>query len=151
MNKLCKTKVNAIWLVISLAALIGVIAGTYYNYKNPIIHTTVSYAEGVHTVAYSEAERNVLRWIFDVQDEFDELDDEIKEYFYLYARYEETSDGIYDVELNFMVKTDTYICHVIYDGYEDEEITEYGIMNDERIDFEDWVNIMTTKYPELDI
>lgn len=66
------------------------------------------------------------------------------------ATHEEIGPGIYDIQLRFVFyKKHVYDAHFIYDAFEDDDLTEYGIIDGKRYDMEDWEDIIEAKFPEL--
>lgn len=68
----------------------------------------------------------------------------------LEATHEEIGSGIYDIQLRFVFyKKHVYDAHFIYDAIEDDDLTEYGIIDGVRYDMDDWEDIIEAKFPEL--
>lgn len=111
-------------------------------------------AAGSNTIAYSKAERNVLKGIIEVQDEYDECSEKEKKIITgIDCSYTELTEyGIYDIVFVFHIKNELHEIHVIYDGEEDEELTTYVIgENGERVDIYDWEDAIEEKYPEIEM
>jgi len=107
-----------------------------------------AHAEEAKKTEYVRAERNVLRMTFEWQDDYDDMEEEEKEIFTSFEyEYTELGFGIYDIKLIFGVKNvDTYEAHMIYDGIEEEELVTYGVLDGDRIDIDEWNDIIETKY-----
>ena len=66
----------------------------------------------------------------------------------VYSR--ELGGDIYDITVEFEVyKRYTYECHFIYDAVEDDGLGAYGIIDGERVDEDDFEDIVMGKFPEL--
>ena len=106
-----------------------------------------AHAEEAKKIEYSKAERNVLKIVFEMQDDYEDLEEEEKKTFTSFDyEYTDLGFGIYDIKLIFGLKNDLYEAHIIYDGLEDEDIAMYGVLDGERIDIDEWNDILETKY-----
>lgn len=133
--------------VAMVLAVVAIVAGMFIGFKQDML-TTV-HAEEARTTGFSKAERNVLKVIFEIEESLEDEDEEIKDACSVETDYTDLGYGIYDITLIFHVKKDTYEAHIIYDGEEDEEVVTYGIMDGQRIDIDEWGEIVEAHYPEL--
>lgn len=130
-------------IVMVVLTVLAIGTGVAVGFNKPVN----AHAEEAKKIEYSKAERNLLKVVFEIQDDYDDLDEEEKEILTSFDyEYTELGFGIYDIKLIFGVKNDTYEAHMIYDGIEEEDILIYGVLDGERIDIDEWNEIIETKY-----
>lgn len=95
------------------------------------------------------AERNVVRFIYDLEDDYDDASEEFKETIQMDVTYDELGYGIYDVCVTFSIEDDDFEYHCIYDGIEDDYDIEYGVYRGKRYDIYDMEELMELLYPEF--
>lgn len=98
----------------------------------------------------SVAERNVVRFIYDLEDDYDDIPEEFKETFQMDFTYNEIGYGIFDVCVTFSIEDDDFEYHCIYDGYEEDYGCEYGVYKNKRYDTSDMEDLMILLHPELE-
>ena len=136
------TNRNGKMVVLVVMTLVAICIGAFMAMKQD---TVVSQADELQTLQYSRAERNVLRTIFEMQDDFED-DEEIKGQLSVTFSYTEIISGVYDIKLMFNIKGDLHEAHMIYDGEEEETILVYGVLDGKRIDLDDWNEYIERKY-----
>ncbi len=99
------------------------------------------------TTAYGE--RNVNRFIYEIEDDYDEEDEEFKEIIQIDMEYIDLGHDLYDVTIMYIIYDNPYEYHVLYDGFEDEAVIEYGIWNGVRVDSFTFEEYLEELYPEL--
>lgn len=106
----------------------------------------VSFADTKTTMA----ERNVLRYIYEIEDEYEEEKEEYEDIFELDTNYEDLGYGIFKVEIIYTFTSDDVVKFIgIYDGVEDDTIRDWIELNGSEIDELEMESIMEEKYPEL--
>ena len=136
------TNRNGKMVVLVVMTLVAICIGAFMAMKQD---TVVSQADELQTLQYSRAERNVLRTIFEIQDDFED-DEEIKGQLSVTFSYTEIISGVYDIKLMFNIKGDLHEVHMIYDGEEEETILVYGVLDGKRIDLDSWNEYIERKY-----
>ena len=135
-------------VVAMVIAIAAICVGLFIGFKQDTLK--VVHAEESRTTGFTKAERNVLKVIFEFDESYEDQSEEIKENCKVISDYTDLGYGVYDIKLLFNIKKDTYEAHMIYDGEEDEELVSYGIIDGERIDIDEWNEIIESRYPEID-
>ena len=98
----------------------------------------------------SLAERNVVRFIYDLEDDYEEESEEFKKLVGFDTDYTDLGYGVYDINMSFTIESDVFEYHIIYDGIEDDYDIVYGVYRDRRYDEDDLEELIILLYPEVE-